>query len=111
VKFGIRYFYENVSKKCKYVRNWAKVSGTSHDELSTFHFCRRSQIAIKASSSRKTVSSCKDSREGIDKTLRHHSITLHVHFLPFFYTIKSACSCTNLAPFWQFRYFPTRIDY
>ena len=41
-------FYENMSRNSKFGYNRAKISGTWHEDLGTFYFCRRCEIAIKA---------------------------------------------------------------
>jgi hypothetical protein len=47
---------KNLSWKLKFGQNWPKTSGTSHEELLTFYFFWRHEIAIEALSSSEMVS-------------------------------------------------------
>jgi hypothetical protein len=53
----------------------------SHEDLSTVHFCRCHQIAVKALSWSNTVSGCEASRGSINITRTRHTNTLHLHYL------------------------------
>jgi hypothetical protein len=48
VKFDIGGIYKNLSRKFKFAYNRVETSGTLHEDLSKFYYCRRHKFAIKS---------------------------------------------------------------
>jgi len=57
-KFDTGDFHENLSCKSKLYRNQAKISDFSHEDLKTFYFFLRHQLAMKGLSATQIVSDC-----------------------------------------------------
>ena len=86
VKFVIDVLYQNLSGNYKFGSDWARISDTLHEDLSTFHCCWRHTFAVKRC--------CAALRAKISDTLHEDLSTFHCCWRRTF-AVKRCCAALS----------------